>query len=490
MILLLALLPSADATPWCRTLDHLALHPPRAERSEPPPTRPQTAVPETCIDPQELADAENLDGTFDSVRITTHFAIAWDATDPAVTEAALDTYEDALERSWEVEVDELGWLAPDETENCLITVLIAALPASWGDTGGYTNVQQSGTVPFMVLNTDWIQHGDVWAETLVAHEFNHATQFAYDVFWDESDWWYWEATAEWMTDSVYDDGDTYIWSLWSYLAAPELGLESYEEYVQYGHFAFNTYLAENVDPAAPRMIWEAAGPAASVPSALDQGLSGAGESFEDAVLGYTSRVAAMDVSERQVWLDALGYFEVDPWRAHVEEYPADGDYDAHTPEALGQNFMHLGGAPGGDLRFSFAGEAEVGGASPEWGITVASVDDAGAVTHEVIRADASGGAEVVISGLGVDLSDVYIGVVPMGDIGTNAAAWSWSAEVVKPTDTDEVVDEEQVACGCTSGNSRGAGLGGLILALGWARGRRDPRRISLLPFGVIQNSRR
>lgn len=476
-LLLLASHP-ASATPWCGTLARLGLHPARADRAA-PPSRPQMAAPATCIDPQELADQQGFDGTFDQSRTSAHFLLAWDASNAAVTEQVMDTYEEALEASWDTEVTDLGWQTPDETDRCLITVVVAEFPSSWGDTGGYTDVIQSGTVPYMILNSDWLQYGEVWQQTLVAHEFNHASQFSYDVFWDESDWWYWEATAEWVPDEVYDDANTYVWSLWSYLYAPELGLESTEEYVDYGHFAFNTVLAEQLGPGAVLATWSAAGPDDGLAEALDAGLAADGLTFEDAVFAYTSHVAAVDVQERETWLEAIGYFEVDPYRGSVDTYPAEDSYDdGATPEALGQNFLHLGGAPGGDVAFAFAGEPEVGGVATEWAVTVARVAASGDVQHDVVRADEDGLADVVIVGLGEDVTDVYIGVVPMGAIGTTGAGWSWSAALASDpadsADTQGDGDAEAKACGCQASAASGGLLAGVLGAALVAR-RRAPR---------------
>lgn len=466
-LLLLAVSPTF-ASPWCGTLGRLALHPARADRDPaPPPERPRSAATQVCIEPQGLADDEGFDGVFDQTRTSAHYVLAWDAANSAIVDGTIDTYESALEASWEAEVENLGWSAPDETDTCLMTVLITEFPTSWGDTGGYTNVLQTGTVPFMVLNTDWLQYGDIWTQTLVAHEFNHASQFSYDVFWEESDWWYWESTAEWVPDEVYDDADTYIWSLWSYLYAPELGLESTEEYVDYGHFAFNTVLAEQLSADAVRQIWAAAGPDDGVREAIDAGLAGDGVTFEDAVLSYTSHVAAIDVQERDVWLDALGYFDVDPWQAHAG-YPAEGSNDGATaPAELGQNFVHLDGPPAGGVQFDFSGDEEAGGAPTAWAITIASVAASGAVTHEVAYADGAGQASVVLAGTAADegeVTEVYIAVIPMGAIGTKNAGWSFTA-VAEVYDDIEVVYPDEKACGCGATSPGNGGLLGLGLGL-------------------------
>ncbi|MDP2313626.1 MAG: hypothetical protein Q8P41_12020 [Pseudomonadota bacterium] len=454
----------------CLTPLHLA-----AMVADPPPMaapRSAAAGPAMCIEPIALAARDDVSGSFTETFTTEHFLLAWDPANPAVTEAAIDTYADALETSWTVEIDTLGWRAPDQTDACLMTVLIAEFDESWGDTGGYTDVVETRGVPYMVLNTAWLEYGDAWTQTLAAHEFNHASQFGYDVFWDEADWWYWEATAEWIPDLVFDDADTYIWSLWAYLDAPWLALSSMRATVQYGHFAFNTHLAETGGEAVPRTVWESATPAEGMDVATSLALGG--REFDEVVLAYTSQVAALDVDEQDVWLEAIGYFEMDPYVAHVEEYPADGAVEGReAPQARGQNFLHFTGTPGGDVVFAFAGTPSVNEVPTEWAVTLATESVGGGVTHTSVRADASGVAEVVIHGIGEDVSDAYVAVVPLGDIGETGAAWSWGATVIPPADVPIEEEEETpnaCACGTTSPVS---GLGGLALVLLLARRRRQ-----------------
>lgn len=421
--------------PVCDTPAHVA-----AFAANPPPraaARPRMAVPEVCITPAQLARSEELGGSYDASEETTHFVIAWDSSDATVTEAAVATVAEALETSWDVEVDQMGWLAPSQTESCFITVILSTLPESWGDTGGYTNVYEDGGVPYIVLNTAWLADDDDWTRTLVAHEFNHASQFAYDRFWDATDWWYWESTAEWITDLVYDDANTYTWSLWSYFDAPWRGLESNLGLVQYGHFAFNTFLEESLGEDAPRRIWDAEG--THVADAAEVAFASEIADFDELVLGYTSHVAAFDVAERDVWLDALGYFEVDPYTAHVATLPAGGSVAAReAPEERGQGFLHFAGPPESAVEFHFEGVGDVGGVATDWAITVATVGADGAVTHRV--------ADATDVDLGEGWADAYVGVIPLGAIGAEGAEWSWSAKLAG-------ADEEELpaACACSTG---------------------------------------
>lgn len=414
-----------------------------------PPAPPRVAAADrvTCIEPGQLARAQGLTGTFETTYETEHFLLAWNEGD--ITEAQVDTYAAALEASWTVQIDTLGWMPPSQTDACRITVLAAEFDKSWGDTGGYTDVNEDGGVPYIVLNVAWLADGEDWTNTLVAHEFNHASQFAYDVFWDETDWWYWESTAEWMADVVYDDADTYTWSLWSYLDAPWRSLESMSATVQYGHFAFNTHLEETWDRDTPRAVWAAAGSG----SMDDAVVAVTGAEFTEVVADYSSRVAALDVEERDVWLEAIGYFEMDPW-THVTTYPAEGQVTGReSPQEQGQTFFQLGGAPGGTVHVSVVGEPTVDGVATDLVVTVAEVGADG--TSHRWEAGADGVVDVDIEGLGDTLTDVYLAVVPMGDIGEEGVPFDWSITVTPADEDTGAPDEDEApkACGCATPTS-------------------------------------
>ncbi|MFZ5478521.1 MAG: DUF6055 domain-containing protein [Myxococcota bacterium] len=464
--------------------------------ADPPPLaeeRPAYAASEVCIDPQELADGEGLRGTFDQTLDTAHFHLAWDAENRVVDEALVDVYAAAAERAWEFQIDRLGWKAPDQTDTCLITLLIADFSDADSGTGGYTNVERTGGVPYIILNTDWAEYGDPWTETLVTHEFNHASQFAYDVFWEESDWWYWESSAEWVPYEDYDYPDVWMWSLSYYLDAPWRSLDSYSGLSQYGHWVYNRHLSETYGQDVVQAIWATAGARDSVADAVDAALANDGVTFEDTVLGFSSHAAAMDFEEGDVWLEALGYFEAlgyweaDDYAPTVSTYPASGEApERGAPQEHGQSFVHFTGSA--DAVLAFAGDATVDDVDADWAITVAAADGSGGFVHTSDRAAADGTATVTLP-LATS-GDVYVAFVPMGGIGERGAQYTWSAAVDEgggddtgsPAGDDTGADtdrppkqdddgEEPGGCGCDGGASP-AGLVWLAGAALAARRRR------------------
>ncbi|MBM4365938.1 MAG: hypothetical protein FJ102_06955 [Deltaproteobacteria bacterium] len=455
--------------PTCLTPHMLALDVERGlPRAEP---RPLYAAPAECIDPAQLARQEQVSGSFDQEISTDHFLVVYDASNAALDEATLDVVTGALERSWTVMVDEHGWAAPSQTESCLITVLLGDLSGGSSGTGGWTNVNEEGGVPFIVLNTDWFADGDDWIQSLIAHEFNHASQFDYNVFWDEQDWWYWESTAEWSFELPYPDANTWTYSLWSYFDAPYLALDSDTGYVNYGHFTFNTYLSEQVDPAAPRLAWEAATADTHVDDAIVAAL---GTPFDEILAGWTAHVASMDVAEGDLWLAVMSDFDTDPYTAHVTTYPSQGSVTGKTaPQGRGQNFFELASDEPRDLWFTLDGAASVKDVPTDWAITVSTETADGTIGHATHLAT-DGYARVAIDDLGGAAVAAYVGVIPLNDIGERGASYTWS--VAEQRSEGDVMAEEPAACGCQSGAAP-AGLG--LLVATFAARRRAERSLRL-----------
>lgn len=449
--------------PTCGTVDRLALHAqhplPIAEEL------PAFAEPAECIPHAALARQQGADGSYTETRETTHFLMAWDPSNTVLDAATLDTTAAALETSWDVEVTEHGWNPPDQTDTCLITVLLVDLSGADSGTGGWTDVNEVGGVPYIVLNTDWFAESDDWTETLVAHEFNHASQFAYGVFNEEEDWWYWESTAEWSTELVFPEANAWNYSLWAYFDNPGYAWKSQRGLVNYGHFTFNIVLTEQVDEAAPLLTWQAATADGDVPTALTTALD---TDLDALLLTYTEHAAAMDVAERDAWIDTEAEFEVDPYTLSLAKYPAHGSRNGKSaPEGRGQNFVHLAGDPGGDLLFEFTGDNAADGADPRWAVTLSTLAEDGTFTHSSQLAE-GGATSVRVSDLGAGVTDAYLGVIPLADVGETPVGWSYTVASAQGH------DPEPVACGCSAGEgsaAAGAGIAGLVAVMGRRRHR-------------------
>ena len=89
-----------------------------------------------------------------------------------------------------------------------------------------------------------------------AHEFHHAIQFGYSVFFDA---WYAEATSTWYEDELYDS----VNQLYSYIPAwfntTTTALDTAPDITTgggYGRWIFNRYLAERHGNDMIRLVWE------------------------------------------------------------------------------------------------------------------------------------------------------------------------------------------------------------------------------------------
>jgi hypothetical protein len=136
-----------------------------------------------------------------------------------------------------------------------------------------------------------------------AHEFHHAIQFGYNVFFDV---WYAEATSTWYEDELYDG----VNQLYNYLPAwfnnSTLALDTAADVTTgggYGRWIFNRYLAERHGTDMIRAVWEklatlpSPGNNAPIPMApvidsiLSTSFSG---SLTNDFFGFTKRVYTRD----------------------------------------------------------------------------------------------------------------------------------------------------------------------------------------------------
>lgn len=101
-------------------------------------------------------------------------------------------------------------------------------------------------------------------QVTLAHEYFHATQYAYDSY---EDGWLLEGTAAWIEDYMYDDvNDNMQYAPYSPLAGPKFSLDEFKQdgFRQYGAWLWFRWLSEQYPdaqaglPVIVRQIWEAA----------------------------------------------------------------------------------------------------------------------------------------------------------------------------------------------------------------------------------------
>jgi hypothetical protein len=212
---------------------------------------------------------------------TAHFRIHYTLTGvDAVTLEYVAAVAEALEQTWRVQVVELGWSPPPPDNgvggNDLYDVFLKDLTDEEalgitspeeivGDNPATPDVvEQYAATSYLMVENDFegfdLGNGTVLSlmRATVAHEFNHAIQFAYD-YGDAHDWIY-EATATWMeTVAAGDDQDAtgYVSATFDY---PEACFGSVtnpgDADRHYGEWLFMEHLAQHYGRDFVRRVWE------------------------------------------------------------------------------------------------------------------------------------------------------------------------------------------------------------------------------------------
>lgn len=196
---------------------------------------------------------------------TQHFRIHYTTSgNDATTATYASDVANYAENSWSVEVTNLSWDAPpgDGTiggGNDLYDVYIRDIAQYLG----VTHTESPGPDPMQEEYTSYIEINiginTALLQVTVAHEFNHSCQFSYSAF--EASWWY-ENTATWMEDQVYDGINDYLNYLTltpSPLTTPEFAITSTTNLYEYGGAIWTMFLQENHGIDAPRQAWERMG---------------------------------------------------------------------------------------------------------------------------------------------------------------------------------------------------------------------------------------
>lgn len=406
---------------------------------------PDRAAPQAPPQPPGNPTTSCWDAEYDTVLAGDHFELQYDASD--ITTSTANTFLEALEFSWETEVDELGWNAPDGTNAWLIPVYVDPTYSN----GAYTTVQQCGNgyYPYIVIGANSFSNMD-WAKTTAAHEFNHAIQFATS-FAPEG--WWWEATATYIEESVYPNSNEWAPYITGYTYNPHLrmnadGQTDYDEFNHmYGMAVWGFYLDEYQGGSdIVRQTWEAAEDDRGYYSTtMADMLADIGVDFDAAYLDFVARNAVMDYREHRLFpsVDTV---------SSVKELPAEDSSSSKTePEGYGQNFYKIPAGTGeGNLEVELT--AEDGGA---WAVVLAEVDD-DSVLRSVSTSLPDGVGTLTLEDIGAN--DVYMIFSPTQDT-KKGQAYTWAARLVEdvPEDSGNVVkdspEDAATACGCSAATS-------------------------------------
>jgi hypothetical protein len=222
------------------------------------------------------ADRPDLDGE-ELTRETEHFVLHYTLEgENATTEDFVDEAVDMMEFVWEAEIEEMGWHAPptdngaggDDRFDVYLLELCSnqggiygyAQPeGSYGDNPSTDDVEELYAISsHMAIDNDFddacFDNGTGDFLTTMAHEFNHAIQFGYDI--RDAHNWYYESTATWMETQVAGEDEAatiYVAELYN---SPEVCLGSVEGGLMYGTYLFIQSLADAYGEDVVQELWD------------------------------------------------------------------------------------------------------------------------------------------------------------------------------------------------------------------------------------------
>ena len=421
MLLSLLSLPVLAAGPLpdlprsaCHTMALLPtalLAPVLLEDQRPPPPPDGKALRDVYSVPNQL-ESEN-------------FVLRWGAgVDAGHAAAALE----AFERSWTVEITEMGHPVPPGADTHKFNVYVGSTGGGTPDipdsTAGYFYTDSAGW-PMIVLHPNVVRALDTNVTT-IPHELYHAVQYAAGTYSYEGEGaWFWEATASWIETEVYPDQPEYAVFIGGYALLPHLQLDFFdypdegiiEEYHQYGAFVFPRYVAEFIgDWRIIRDAWVDPQVSGNKPlDAVAAEVEATGVPFEQAFMDFAARNVTWDYAHG----DWYAYY-VDYWVENFPQYDhrfaarfegggSDGEWSPDVefaPRRYGVNTISLMEPEDGDLYIDFDGdESGSRGSAAAFGVTAVRVSGDEVAYDPLMLGDVGG--ELVVSDVG-DLDAVHI----------------------------------------------------------------------------------
>lgn len=163
----------------------------------------------------------------------------------------IETVADAAERSWSIEVSEMGYDAPVPSGTHLTIILDDTNDYLTSGAVGITSIQSDGVTPYLAMDP-W--QSDEILEVTMAHEFFHCIQFTLSD--DTSDFAVnfqgvslAEQSAVWFEDRIYDNVNDYYGYLTGFLNYPDFSVfsgvaPSSNPYFVYGLTIWQKFLTE------------------------------------------------------------------------------------------------------------------------------------------------------------------------------------------------------------------------------------------------------
>ncbi len=385
----------------------------------------------------------------DNQLLSHNFALKW-GNNPPVGFGTDDAQQllDALELAWTVQVDELGYPAPDGADAYRFNVYLGDSggnsPSSLGNSG-YFFYDDDGW-PMVVLGPSAASDVGGQGRITAAHEFFHAVQAAVGTYSYDGpgDWWH-EATAVWMESQVFPGDPNTPAFLFGFALLPEIPLNSFkypgsgatEEFHQYGAFVWPTHLAEQHGPDIIYDSWMGGGPSEQPLSVLDDALDGA---VRDEFFAFSARNATWDYTQRSDYLAAIERYDwLEPHRpSGTVEDLSWNEPDDHLPQTFGSNYWTV---PATDERTRYELRA-IDPGEERWYGAVVTFDGVDHQVHEM-RMDEAGEGHVDVDPIALG-TEAWL-VVSVAETYDRDAGLEYSYQV-----RSRAAPEPIAACSCAS----------------------------------------
>jgi len=300
---------------------------------------------------------------------------------------------------------------------------------------------------------------------MAAHEFNHASQYAYG---DGMQFWFWEATASYVQESVVPALNDWVDPIaQGYADKPWMSMQASSQQDQdqfwhmYGMAVWMFYLDEHV--GGPQLVRDMWAWSEDKPGQYDlwqdDALADLGYDFQTTYDGFIVNNTVMDFAEQAAFPHVA-------LTDTVSAYPANGAVSGNgAPQSRGQNYIKLATSSTAnedlpDLQVQFDGD--LAGQWTAWLVGTSAGKVVDQVHFDLI--DGSGSAR--LEGMD-DFDDAWIVVSPMVADETPTAhyGYTWSAARV-----ERERHGLAAACGCQSSPTQSGWLL-LLPALLWRRRR-------------------
>jgi hypothetical protein len=369
-------------------------------------------------------------GTLQETRETAHFVLHYTTQgnhavpvqdgDGNGTPDFIDVAMQSLERSWTVEVAQLGYPAPIGTPAQKMHIyyqdmayygycspidvqLLATSPVYLGTAAAYMVVENDFQgFPYNDedrTGTETVRSGAL--KVTHAHEFMHAVQFAINVY---QGGWLMESHATWAEDAVYGGVNDWHWYVPSFLATPDYPL--FSRYL-YGAAFFQHWLAETRGPDVLREVWLAARYASAADAVRSVAFGGSWEGIK----AFAPAEYLLDLEDWQREATTVVPNPQNRIRAAHATYPVSVAVGPSTnrtanraPWGTGANFIEFTSSASGTLTLTFDGED--GFAWRAFAIATPLHGGGPVLTELVLDAGSAGSA--TIAGLGTRFARVTL----------------------------------------------------------------------------------